>query len=161
MKFVRVRIRRGDRSKGEAPMTYPTRFDPDEVHRHGIGHIAYSGHLAEGGDQEWTIIGLDDAVADEYATDPDMEIVDAPTADADMEAWRIRKGEPAEQVRDPNRLAAIQAKQQAGIALTAEDMEALDPESSVPGINRVRTASDYLAKAEAAASDIAVRRGAS
>ena len=159
MKIVRVRIRRGDPALGEAQMVYPAGFNADEAQRRGIGHIAYSGHMGEGGDEEWTLIGLDDALADTYALDPDMEIVTTVTADAELETWRIRKNEPSEQVRDATRIQAIAAKQSARITLSSEDLEALDPDNPVLGINRPRKASDYVAKANAAAADIAVRRG--
>lgn len=164
MKIVKVRIRRGDPAKGEDQLVYPARFNPAEVQRRGIGHIngarGYSGHIGLGGDEEWTFVGLDDDLADEYALDPDMEIVTPAQADAEMEQWRLMRGEPAEFVRDPERIQAIVAKQQAGLALTQEDLDALNPDSPVPGVNRAERAVDIVARANAARADIQARRGA-
>lgn len=152
MKFVKVRIRRGDQASGEPQMVYPAMFNPYEVQSSGVGHLhqGYSGHIGFGGSEEWTIIGVDDAVADRYATDPDMAIVTATQADVEMESWRLFRGDPAEEIRDPVRIQAIVAKQAVGLALTAEDMAALDPTSPVRGINKRRPAAEILAQANAA-----------
>ena len=149
MKLVKVHIRRGDPRLGEDQMVYPARFDAMEVAARGIGHLAYSGHIGFGNASEWTIIGIDDGLADEYALDPDMEIVSPVAADTEIESWRIYKGEPAERVTDPNRIAAIAAKQNANIPLTEEDMAALDPNSLIPGVNRRRSAVEIVARARA------------
>lgn len=148
MKLVKVRIRRGDHTKGENQMVYPAAYDAREVDRHKTGKLDYSGHMRFGQAEEWMIVCLEDTVADKYALDPDMEIVDDATADADSEAWRQMRGEPEEQVRDPNRIQAIVAKQTAGIPLTQEDQDALDPSKDVAGINRREKPSEVRSKAE-------------
>ncbi len=149
MKPVKVRIRRG--SVGENQMVYPSRYNAQEVDRNGLGPLgvnhtgAYSGHIGRGGTEEWCIIVLSDFLAEEYAKDADMEIITALAADALMEQWRIDNNEPEEVILDPTRIQAIAAKQTAGIALSAEDLEALDPSSSVRGINkRLRGMQDIL-----------------
>ena len=43
---------------------------------------------------------------------------------------------PEETVTNPNRIAAIQAKLDASIALSQDDLDALDPDSRVPGIEK-------------------------
>jgi len=142
MKAVKIRIRRGDKSKGEDAMLYPARYNPYEVDANGYatptvgGRCALSGGLARGEDEEWGIVVLKDELADEYALDPDMEIVSESVADALMEQWRVDKGLTEEVVRDPVRLTAIRAKQEAGLALSAEDLKALDPDDETPGINK-------------------------
>lgn len=149
MKLVKVRIRRG--GLGEPQMVYPARFNAEEIHKFGIGHIngnsGYSGHIGLGGEEEWTIIGLDDALADEYATDPDMTIITPEQADIEMDNWRILKGLPVEQVTDPVRLQAISTKIAAGLKPTKEDLDALNPDSDTPGINKLKKAADIVAKA--------------
>lgn len=159
MKIVRVNIKRGGAGKGG--MIYPAGYDPVEVDRHGTGPLpgGYSGHIGMGGSEEWLYIGLDDAVADAYALDPDMEIVAAADADTDMDEWQTMRGEPSERVTDPDRIQAIVAKQAAGITLTQEDRDALDPDSPVRGINRRTRAVDIVAKAATVAADIEARRG--
>ena len=150
MKAVKVRIRRG--GAGEAMMVYPARYDAEEIDRNGLGPLnvnqagAYSGHIGMGGGEEWCIILLDNALATEYARDPDMQIVTAAQADALMEQWRVEKNEPEEVVRDPDRIAAIRAKQAANIALSAEDVRVLDPADAMPGVNkRLRKVADVIA----------------
>jgi len=151
MKVVKVTIRLGD--LGEPRMKYPKRYNAEEVDRGGIGPLnvnqsgAYSGGIGRGGDSEECIIVLKDALAEEYARDPDMEIITEAQADALMEQWRIDNGETEEVVQDAMRIQAIAAKQAAGIPLSAEDLKALDPEDDVPGINkRLKPLSKILAK---------------
>lgn len=150
MKFVLVRIKRGQ--VGEAQMVYPARYNAQEVDRNGLGPLnvnqtgAYSGHIGRGGKEEWCIILLEDALADRYAADVDMEIITPNKADEYMEQWRIEKNEPEEMITDPERINAIRAKQFANIPLSAEDLRALDPNDRMRGINRrLRRAADILA----------------
>lgn len=138
---VKVRIRRGN--LGEDLMVYPARYNAYEVDRNGIGPLgtqraagAYSGHIGFGGDEEWCIIVLPVALAQEYAQDPDMEIITAAQADTLMEEWRVFRGDPEEVVLDTHRINAIQAKQAAGTALSGEDHRALDPSDAMLGINK-------------------------
>lgn len=149
MKVMKVHIRRG--GIGESQMVYPARYNAQEVDRHGLGPLnvnqtgAYSGHIGRGGSEEWCIIILEDALADDYAADPGMEIITANEADALMEQWRVDNHEPEEIVRDPDRILAIQVKQNANIALSAEDLRALDPDDPTPGINkRLRKVADIV-----------------
>lgn len=153
MKALKVRIHRGDFSKGESQMMYPERYNAREVMLNGLGPLsvnqtgAYSGNIGRGGSEEWCIILLDDALADEYALDPEMEIVTAGHADALMEQWRRDNDESEEVVRNPDRINAIRAKQGAGIALSADDLRALDPNDRMPGINkRLRKVSAIVAR---------------
>ena len=151
MKTLKVRIRRG--GPGENQMVYPPKYNAAELSRLALGGgpVVYSGHFGVDADatEEWCICILPDALADTYAQDPDMEIVTPAKADADQEAWRINRGDPAEVVRDPNRLMAIQTKlaaKAAGYAvdLTQEDLDALDPTKSTHGVNRQRKVSEMM-----------------
>jgi len=153
MKALRVRIRRGDFALGQSQMVYPARYNAREVMLNGLGPLsvnqtgAYSGHIGRGGSEEWCLILLDDAMADEYAQDPDMEIVTATEADALMEQWRIDNDESEEVVSDPDRINAIRAKQGAGIALSPDDLRALDPKDRMRGITkRLRKVADIVAR---------------
>ena len=144
MKVLRVRIRRG--GEGENMMLYPTAFR--SVDLMGLGPIYSSGHIARGGPEAWCIcIVLDDAVAGNYAQDLDMEIVTSAQAVTLMEEWRVLKGDPEETVTDPDRMTAIIAKQGAGIALSVEDLKALDVDDSTPGINKsLKKVTDLVGK---------------
>lgn len=155
MKALKVRIRRGDFALGQSQMVYPARYNAQEIMLNGLGPLsvnqtgAYSGHIGRGGSEEWCIILLDDVMADEYAQDSDMEIITAGRADALMEQWRIDNGESEEVIRDRDRIMAIRAKQVAGIALSVEDLRALDPNDRVLGINRrLRKVADIVARVE-------------
>lgn len=146
MKVLKVHIRRG--RKGEDLMVYPARYKAEEVDRNGLGPClvngacAYSGDIGRGKDDEYCIICLRDDLAEEYAKDPDMEIVSPEDADALMEQWRLDNGLP-ETVIDSDRIQAIAAKQAAGLTLTKSDLDALDPTKSEPGINmRLRKLAD-------------------
>ena len=58
MKVVKVRIRAGDFTQGEAQMVYPARYNAREVDARGVGPSAvngsgaYSGHIGRGADAE-------------------------------------------------------------------------------------------------------------
>jgi len=145
MKIVKVRIRSGDHTKGEDAMVYPARYDPIEVDRMGayatkINHagVSLSGGLSRGEPEEFCLIMLPDALANEYALDPDMTIITDLEADTLMEQWRVDNNIPQEMVTDINRIEAIKAKQATGITPSQEDMDALDPTKPIRGINKVR-----------------------
>jgi hypothetical protein len=164
MKIVKVTIRR-ETNPNLPRMRYPARYNAKEVERFGKGpgefqnaSGAYSGGIGRGADTEYCLILLEDAVADEYATDPDMEIINAATADADMEQWRIDNNEPETTVQDSDRVQTIyakigaavgmtaQEKTAAGLDLTQEELNILDPENPLPGINkRLRSVTDIVA----------------
>ncbi len=144
MKLLKVRIRRGDHTKGEDQLVYPTKYDPVEIDRIGmsaptINHagISMSGEVGRGGSEEWCIIAMPDVVANEYALDPDMQIRTSAECDTDMEAWRIQNGVPEERVY-PEIVNAIKAKQDANIALSPGNMNALDVNHPEKGINKAR-----------------------
>ena len=141
--IVRVRIHRGDQTKGENMMVYPSRYNAQEVDSFGMGPLnvmggsaAYSGAIGRGEDEEWCLVVLRSDKAQEYAEDPEMEIISAEAADDLMEQWRIDNDEPEEIITDPDRVGAIRAKQMAGIALSSEDRRALDPKDNMRGINK-------------------------
>ena len=139
-RVVKVRIRRGE--PGENMMVYPDRYNAQEVDRRGIGPLnvmgsmAYSGHIGMGGEEEWCLITLPESLAREYAKDPDMTLIVPEVADELMEGWRVMHGRPLEVVSDPNRILAINTKLAAGLELTEEDRQALDPNDPTPGITK-------------------------
>ncbi len=140
MKLLRVRITRG--GTGDPAMRYPARYNAQEVDRNGMyataiaGTTALSGGLSRGEDVEFCVIALRDELADEYALDPDMELITPEMADQLIEQWRVLRGDSEEVVDSPSRIQAIAVKQQAGLPLTDEDRAALDPASAVPGVRR-------------------------
>ncbi len=151
MKCIKVLIKRG--GAGEDMMVYPALYNAQEVDRNGIGPLgvnqsgAYSGHIGNGGSQEWCIIILDDALAATYADDPDMEIVTDIQADALMEQWRVEKNESENVIIDRDLINYIKTKQAVGDALDPEDLRALDPNDSMRGINRrLRKVADVIAR---------------
>ena len=76
-----------------------------------------------------------------------MEIIDANTADALMEEWRVANNESDVVITSPDRIQAITAKQTAKLALSDSDKRALDPDDPEPGVNkRLRSMHDILAK---------------
>ena len=155
MKCVKVLIKRG--GAGEEMMVYPNPYNAHEVDRNGVGPLgvnqsgAYSGHIGNGGSQEWCIIILDDTLATAYARDPDMEIITSIQADAFMEQWRVEKNESEEVLTNSEVIAAIRAKQTANLNLSVDDQRALDPDDPMPGINkRLRKVADVVSRSEQA-----------
>lgn len=145
MRTILVTIKRGDPGKGENQLVYPARYDAVEVDRFGMSAptlnqagVSMSGEVGKGGDVEHCVIILPDALAEEYASDPDMRIITSGEADAFMEDCRIKNGIPEEIVTDPIRITAIRAKQEAGLPLSAGDVAALNPESPERGLGKSR-----------------------
>lgn len=103
MRLVKVRIRRGDFTKGEDQMVYPDRYNPIEVDRLGmyataINHagVSLSGDIGRGDEEEYCIIALPDTLAEEYAADPDMAIIDETEANRLMNSWKEGNNVPLE-----------------------------------------------------------------
>jgi len=156
--IVKVRIHRGDQTKGENMMMYPARYNAQEIDSYGVGPLnvmsgaaAYSGGIGRGESEEYCLIMLPTEKAREYAQAPEMEIITPSQADALMEQWRIDNDEPEEVVNDPDRISAIRAKQAAGIAISDEDRRALDPDDNMRGIvKRIRPIRDRFSDIEEA-----------
>src|SRR5660397_248594 len=104
MKALKVTVRRGQR--GEHQRMYPDRYDPEEVDREGMGVLGYSQSIEIGEPSGFCLIALDDATADDYAKDVDMEIIPVADADALLDTWAAEKGLPTVK-RDPEVLAEI------------------------------------------------------
>jgi len=136
MKIVKVKLRRG--GPGEDMMLYPDAvhggpYDPYEVDRVGIGPrmsggmCAYSGDIGKGGDHEYCIIVLPDALAETYAEHPDMEIITESEADTLMADWRVKQGMPEERLDEVAKAKAdlYEAKVNAGLGLSQEESDDL------------------------------------
>ena len=145
MKLVKVRIRRG--GAGEDMMLYPALYNAQEVDREGVYSVGLpvqdglSGGIGLGDAEEWCLIALNDAVADEYARDPDMEIVTEAQANVLLAEWRADRlargahGERPERITDQSALDVARERREAGLTATAADTAALDPDDPVLGIN--------------------------
>jgi len=136
MKVVKVRVLRG--GVYEDMMLYPDAihggpYDPYEIDRVGIGpHMsggmcAYSGDIGKGGDHEYCIIILPDALAETYAEHSDVEIITNAEADAFMADWRVNQGMPEERLDEVAKAKAdlYEAKVNAGLSLSQEEADDL------------------------------------
>lgn len=143
--YLKIRIRRGDPAKGENQMVYPDVYDAREVDAAKQGPILYPGEIGKGASEEHCVVCFHNAeVAKEYLKDKDITKLTKIQVNKFMrERWTGRK-DPEERVMDPNRLTAIVAKQNAGMKLSQEDQDALDPDKRVPGINRVNKDSNIF-----------------
>lgn len=108
MRLIKVRIKKGDFTKGEDQMIYPARYNPVEVDRMGMYATAInpagaslSGNIGRGEEEEFCIIALPDNLAEEYAADPDMAIIDETEADNLMNDWKEGNGISVELKHDP------------------------------------------------------------
>lgn len=135
MKFVVVTIRRNP-SPGAAPMLYPGGYNAKAVHNSSGGPQLRDGGIGNGDNSEEMLIRVGNELADRLDESPDMRIANLPAADAWILVYANAKGLPEEVVTDSERIALIQAKQTAGIPLTSEDTDALDPDKPVRGVNR-------------------------
>lgn len=135
MQFVVVTIRR-ESAQNRPRMKYPSVYDAEVVERNRQGPILYDGGLAEGAATEEALLYVTDEQAASLSMDPDVRTITRTEADAWIAACPKLANAPEEQVRDPNRLLAIQTKLLASVALSQEDRDALDPDKATFGINR-------------------------
>jgi hypothetical protein len=140
MKYLKIRIRQGDVRKGEHQMVYPDVYDAMEVEQTKIGPILYPNEMGKGASEEDCVICFrDDATAGEYIAQSKGDIVELSEVEVDeymMTRWE-RRNDGEEQVTNSERLLAIQVKLQAGVVLSTEDNDALNPDKRVSGINKI------------------------
>ncbi len=137
--FLIVTIKRGNKMIGEAGMVYPDIYNAQEVESAKAGPLIYEGGVGRGEGTEEMLVYIEEDVADAYkAADPSLfRIVSEDGADTWLDLnQQFQERFVDERVTDADRLTAIIAKSAAGIALSAEDLKALDPDDSVPGITR-------------------------
>ena len=131
MKFVHFTVTR--ETKGTR-FVYPPSFNAQEIEHKKTGIHLYAENILQGG----LLLRFDDDtfVARRYINQPGVSILPKPQADA----WIAtnRASDPEEETTDPNRMLAILAKSAASIALSTEDLDALDPDKPERGINRRR-----------------------
>ena len=132
MQFVVVTIRTSE----QKPMIYPPGYVSRRVQSHRVGAIIYDGGIKRGGPTAEALMAVDNAFADLLVTDPDMRKLTRAEADTWLADNPHIAGNPTETVTDERRLIMIQTKIAAGVALSQEDNDALDPDSSVRGITR-------------------------
>ncbi len=132
MQFVVVTIRTSE----QKPMIYPAVYRANAVERHRVGPIVYDGGIQRGGPTAECLMAVDNAFSDVLAADPDIRKLTRAEADTWLADNPKVAEKPVEQVNDDLRLAMIRTKIAAGIALSQEDNDALDPTSSVRGITR-------------------------
>lgn len=140
MKYLKIRIRRGDSKKGEHQMVYPDIYDAMEVEQVKVGPILYPNEIGKGASEEDCLICFgDDTIADEYIAQSKGNITQLTEAEVDgyMGTRWERRNDGEEQVTNPERLLAIQVKLQAGVPLTTEDQDVLNPDKRVAGINKI------------------------
>jgi len=118
-------------------MVYPDVYDAIEVERNKKGPIVYEGALSFGEDTEECLIYLKGIVADAYALHADISIITEAQADVWLAANRQLQRLPETRITDADRLTTIALKQQLGEEFDEEDLQALDPDEPMRGINRV------------------------
>lgn len=131
--FLLVSIQAG-RRPGETRYLYPAPFHAEEMHLNSQGGSLRCGSILRGEDRGEALYYCRRDLAERYAVAGPMRIL----SEAEADAWcdqHVPKA-PAEIVTSPERLAAIQAKGIAGVALSDDDVSAADPDSPTPGINR-------------------------
>jgi len=139
MKYLKIRIMRGDPKKGEHQMLYPAIYDAQEVEQVKIGSIMYPDEIDKGAEEEDCVICFsDDIIADDYISLGEGNIVELSEAAVDTfmaTRWERRK-DAEEQVTDPDKILAILTKKSLNKPQTNEDKDAIDPDKRTPGINR-------------------------
>lgn len=140
MKYLQIRIKRGDSNKGENQMVYPAIYDANEVEGVMIGSILYTGEIGKGADEEDCMLCVgDDFIADDYIAAGGGDIVEVTEAEVDtfmVTRWEGRN-DAEEQVIDINKILSVMMKKTLNISRTTEDLDAINPDKRTPGINRI------------------------
>jgi hypothetical protein len=153
MKYILVNIRaHGEQrdgfpegTRGTKPMNYPKAFEDNHAAIAAAmkGKPEYEGRIPRGERLSKCLICLtDDVLADSLGLEDGIEVVDEVTANAWLAVNPDLLDKPNEQITDKSRVDAIGVKAQLislgyqGIEITPEDLDALDPDKSTPGINR-------------------------
>lgn len=140
MKYLKIKIKKGDPKKGEHQMVYPDIYDAMEVEQVKIGPILYPNEIGKGAAEEDCVICFgDDTIANDYISGSAGRIreLSASEVDSYMAARWERRKEAEEQVIDDKRILAILTKKMLGKSQSNEDLDAIDPDKRTPGINRV------------------------
>ncbi len=132
MKFIIVTIRR----TSAKPMKYPAAYNSKEMQKKARGPTIRDGGIQRGGDSAEMLCRVPDAYADTLALDPDIRILTRPQTEAWLAANPKLAEEPIERVSDELRLTMIRTKIAAGVALSPEDLDALNPDHPTRGITR-------------------------
>ena len=138
MKYLKIRIRRGDHRRGENQMVYPDVYDAMEVERSKFGPILYPNEIGKGASEEDCIICFhDDKVAKAYLKDLGIVELSEKEVDEYMATRWDQRQASQERVTDPDRISVISVKLAAGMELTDEDRDVLNPDKRTAGINRI------------------------
>ena len=136
--YLIITMVRGNKAAGENAMLYPEAYKPFEIDANKQGPIIYEGAFSRGQASEECMVFIEKAVADKYKADDPERFRVVPKAAADQ--WLAQnqqlQEQPEERVTDVDRMIAIQAKVAAGVVLSQEDLDALDPDNPIRGINR-------------------------
>jgi hypothetical protein len=139
MKYLKIKIKRGDPRKGENQMMYPACYDAMEVELVKIGPILYPDEIGRGATEEDCVICFgDNKIAAEYVRDGGSDIVELTEAAVDSymsTRWERRK-DAEEQVTDEPRILSILTKKTLNMPLSTEDLDAINPDKRTPGVNR-------------------------
>lgn len=146
MRLIKVRIKAGNINAGEDMLIYPSRYNPDEVDRQGGGTtrlnqlaVAMTGEIGRGeATEEYLYLALPDALAEEYALDPDMVIVDSTEANATMEQARINNNIAETITTDLEMVKLLREKEKTAEPLTQDELDILNPANRKKGINKGR-----------------------
>ena len=132
---IKVRITRNPTPHdGRPSMIWPNSWAEHAMHRNPEIHYDRTSGLSHYEDVEWAMAIVNTAVAELLlAADPDdyEEITDAVA-----EAFIEERCPPSLFEIDAQTVAAISARQAAGLALEPEELRALDPDDITPGVRR-------------------------
>lgn len=136
MKFVIVTIRRNATGVGPG-MAYPAEFNAVIVQNNSGGPQIRDGGIGNGLATEEMLMRIEDTLADQYDLSADMRIATQAEADTWLAGNARVQALPEERITDADRLAAIALKKSLGMELSLEDLDAMDADKPVRGINRI------------------------
>lgn len=131
---LRIKIVRGDPTKGESKMKHPPGHDATMIDAHGIGmYYAKNSGLSFGDDFQYAVTALPPAMAQAYIDNAGglVEVITEAQAES---FFATELNEADEIINDPDRLEIIKVKLAAGKTLIAQEEKMIDPNDITPGI---------------------------
>jgi len=148
MKFVVVTVERETDPSKQFNFRYPPEYDAQEIERAKRGPLVYGGGiLVLDGEVEELLIRLQDSVADKLLKNPlCRELATQEEVDAWLAASPIIQRLPDEKVTDANRVALVNTRAVAGLPLSQDDLDVLNPDNLKAGVGRTEKTAEAIFK---------------
>ena len=150
MKFVVVTVERETDPSKQFNFRYPPEYNAQEIERAKHGPLVYGGGiLILDGEIEELLIHLQDEVAAKLLKSPLVRELTHEEANAWLAASPIMQRLPDEKVTDADRVALVSTRAVAGLPLSQDDLDVLNPDHPKSGVTRAEKTVEAIFKVAA------------